>query len=136
MRFFALSFLAVTTAVIPSACIEPSYVPGAPCFTSFECPPPPVDDSPVGTFPEQCVPTGANTTVCVPQPFSRPRTSCALEGDNTSCLAAGFPVEVQCLADPDGQPDNTPICQCQQQLETTCVWDVEACTCSNAPVPV
>jgi hypothetical protein len=123
-------------ATIAAGCIEPSYVPGAPCFTSFECPPPPVEtDDPVSTFPEQCVPTGAGTTICVPQPFSRPRTTCAFENDNSTCLAAGFPVEVQCLPDPDGQPNNELICQCQQ-LEETCQWDVEACTCSNAPVPI
>lgn len=135
MRFIISLAVVVASLAIGAGCIEPSYVPGATCFSSFECPPPPVEtDDPVSTFPEQCVPTGANTTVCVPQPFTRPRTTC-VDGNNASCLAAGFPVEVQCGPDPDGNPNTDFICQCPE-LETTCVWDAEACTCSNAPVPI
>lgn len=128
----ARMLLLVTAGVLSSSCIEDQYVPGASCVTSFECPPPPAEsDDPVGEFPEQCVPVGNGTNVCVPQPFTRTRTLC--QADNLVCLAAGFPVEVQCLPDPEDAAQN--ICQCPQPLETTCTWTLEQCTCSTAPTP-
>lgn len=127
MRAIVQPLLLAALTFGASACIDEDYVGGAPCGSSFECPPPPVEeDDPIGTTPEQCVSTGS-AFICVPMPFSRPPTPCPT---GSECQTAGFPIEAQCL---EG------TCQCPGPIGTPpqgCVWNPQTCACGGVqPAP-
>ena len=123
MRAMVQGLMVAALPVLTASCIDESYIGGATCLSSFECPPIPVEeDQPISTTPEQCVSTGSEF-ICVPMPFSRSPTSCPT---GTECQTAGFPVEAQCL-------DAT--CQCPSPIGTPpqgCVWNPQSCACGGA----
>lgn len=117
--------IAMCFVVVGAGCIDDVYVSGGPCSTSQDCPVVSEDpEDPVGTGPEQCVSTGAES-VCVPLPFSRPETTCT---DASQCQAAGFPVEAVCSG----------VCQCPAPVGTPperCIWNPNSCACNGTPPP-